>query len=234
MRICVLMPTFNEREVLERSVEKLLSAQPNLDLIVIDDSSPDGTGELAESLAVMDSRITVLHRRSKEGLGKAYAEGYELALSRSYQRIVQMDADGSHQAKDLAQLLAAESDLVIGSRWVAGGEVLNWPVHRLWISRLGNGFARFAIGTQLKDVTAGYRVYSADLLRKLPLKRIEAHGYGFQVEMTKWAMAAGASIEEVPISFIEREDGRSKMTSKIVAEAFLLCFKWLVERLVRR
>ena len=234
MKVCVLMPTFNEREVLAKSVAKLLEAQPDIDLIVIDDSSPDGTGELAEAIAKQDSRVSVLHRKSKEGLGKAYAEGYELALSRGYQRIVQMDADGSHQAKDLAQLLAAENDLVIGSRWVTGGEVLNWPGHRLWISRLGNTYARFAIGTQLKDVTAGYRVYSAELLRKLPLKQIEAHGYGFQVEMTKWAISAGASISEIPISFIEREDGRSKMTSKIVVEAFLLCSKWLFERLARR
>jgi dolichol-phosphate mannosyltransferase len=228
------MPTFNEREVIRTSVERLFSEQPNLDLIIIDDSSPDGTGVLADELAATDERVTVIHRDKKDGLGRAYAQGYQVALERGYQRIVQMDADGSHQPKDLASLLARDTDLVIGSRWVSGGAVKNWPSYRIWISRAGNSYARFAIGTGLKDVTAGYRVYSSELLAKLPTNQIRAHGYGFQVEMTKWALAAGARVAEVPISFIEREGGRSKMTYGIIAEAFLLCTGWLIARLLRR
>jgi dolichol-phosphate mannosyltransferase len=234
MKICVLMPTFNEREILETSVRKLFEAQPRVDLMIIDDSSPDGTGEIADRIAAEDYRVSVLHRKTKDGLGKAYAQGFQVALGRGYDRIVQMDADGSHQAQDLNKLLDSDANLVIGSRWASGGEVKNWPIHRLWISRAGNTYARFAIGSKVKDVTAGYRIYSAELLEKLPLNKIQAHGYGFQVEMTRLAMQLGASITEVPISFIEREGGRSKMTWGIIIEAFALCSKWLVMRLARR
>lgn len=228
------MPTFNEREVIRDSVRKLFAEQPEIDLFIIDDSSPDGTGELADELAATDNRVSVIHRAKKDGLGKAYAQGYEVALERGYKRIVQMDADGSHQPQDLALLLSRTEDLVIGSRWVSGGAVKNWPRYRLFISRAGNAYARYCIGTQLKDVTAGYRVYSSELLERLPTNKIRAHGYGFQVEMTKWALSAGASVAEVPISFIEREGGASKMTYGIIAEAFLLCTRWLLERLLRR
>jgi glycosyltransferase involved in cell wall biosynthesis len=234
LKTCVLMPTFNEREVIRDSVKKLFAEQPEIDLIIIDDSSPDGTGVLADQLAADDSRVSVIHRDRKDGLGRAYAQGYQVALERGYQRIVQMDADGSHQPQDLARLLARTEDLVIGSRWVSGGAVKNWPSHRLWISKTGNAYARFAIGTSLKDVTAGYRVYSSELLKKLPTDRIRAHGYGFQVEMTKWALSAGATTAELPISFIEREGGQSKMTYGIIAEAFFLCTGWLLMRLFRR
>lgn len=234
MKTCVLMPTYNEREVLAGTVSKLFQAQPQLHLVIIDDFSPDGTGELAEELASSDSRVSVIHRRAKEGLGRAYAQGYQHALEQGYERIVQMDADGSHQASDLGKMLAENSDLVIGSRWVSGGEVLNWPSHRLWISKAGNAYARFAIGSRIRDVTAGFRVYKAELISKFPLEKIQAQGYGFQVEMTRYAMAASASISEVPITFIEREGGQSKMTSGIIVEAFTLCTKWLLARLLRR
>lgn len=228
------MPTFNEIEVLAESVEKLFAVQPEVNLAIIDDNSPDGTGRLAEELAASDSRIHVIHRKQKAGLGKAYAEGFRYALENGFERVIQMDADGSHQAVDLEKLLSNDADLVIGSRWVSGGEVLNWPSHRLLISRLGNAYARFAIGAKLMDVTAGFRNYSANLLSQLPLEQIEARGYGFQVEMTKRALEAGASIKEVPISFVERVGGRSKMTWGIIFEAFGLCTKWLSERLLRR
>lgn len=228
------MPTFNEREVLAASVQKLFEAVPEVDLVIIDDASPDGTGEIADRLAAGNKRVSVVHRQSKDGLGRAYAQGFQLALERGYERVVQMDADGSHQATDLSKLLDSDADLVIGSRWVTGGEVLNWPIHRLWISRAGNAYARFAIGSKVRDVTAGYRIYKSSLIEKLPLKEIQAHGYGFQVEMTQLAMKLRASIEEVPISFIEREGGRSKMTSGIIFEAFALCTKWLLARLLTR
>lgn len=228
------MPTFNEIEVLAENVEKLFQVQPGVNLVIIDDNSPDGTGQLAQELASSDQRIHVIHRKQKAGLGKAYAEGFRYALEQGFERVIQMDADGSHQAVDLQKLLDSDADLVIGSRWVSGGEVLNWPSHRLLISRLGNAYARFAIGAKLMDVTAGFRNYSANLLSQLPLEKIEARGYGFQVEMTKQALEAGASIKEVPISFVERVGGRSKMTWGIIFEAFGLCTKWLFERLFRR
>ena len=230
----MLMPTFNEKEVLAKNVEQLFEFQPELNLVVIDDNSPDGTGRLADELAKADKRIHVIHRKEKAGLGKAYAEGFQYALEKGFSRVIQMDADGSHQAKDLSKLLDSDADLVIGSRWISGGEVLNWPLHRLLISRAGNAYARFAIGSKLKDVTAGFRNYSAALLAKLPVEEIEARGYGFQVEMTKKTLELGASVQEVPISFVERIGGSSKMTLGIVLEAFGLCSKWLLERLLRR
>jgi dolichol-phosphate mannosyltransferase len=234
MRVVVLMPTFNERELIQSSVTKVLAANSELDIIVIDDSSPDGTGVIADKIAAGEPRVSVIHRKQKQGLGRAYAEGFQVAIDRGYDRIIQMDADGSHQATDLGKLIDLEADLVIGSRWVSGGEVLNWPSHRLWISRAGNAYARYAIGSNLQDVTAGYRNYSAKLLSKLPLEKIQAHGYGFQVEMTRLALSAGAIIVEVPISFVEREGGRSKMTLGIIFEAFALCTKWMLQRLARR
>lgn len=228
------MPTYNEIEVLAENVTRLFELQPQLQLVIIDDNSPDGTGQLADQLAAADGRVHVIHRSSKAGLGKAYAQGFKYALEHGFDRVIQMDADGSHQASDLRKLLASDAELVIGSRWVSGGGVLNWPGHRLFISRLGNAYARFAIGSKLKDVTAGYRNYSATLLAKLPIEQIEARGYGFQVEMTKRALELGVNVVEVPISFVERVGGRSKMTWGIIIEAFSLCTKWLFERLFRR
>ena len=233
MKIAVLMPTYNEIEVLETTVQNLFQSQPDVDLIILDDNSPDGTGQLADQLAKENDQSHVIHRSHKSGLGKAYAQGFRYSLEHGYDRIVQMDADGSHRSKDLSKLLADNADLVIGSRWVSGGEVLNWPKHRLWISKAGNAYARFAIGSTIKDVTAGYRNYSAELLSKLPIEEIEAKGYGFQVEMTKLALERGGVVREVPITFVERESGRSKMTFDIIFEAFSLCTKWLFERIRR-
>lgn len=233
MKIAVLMPTYNEIEVLEDSVRNLFESQPDVHLVILDDNSPDGTGRLADRLATKNQQIHVIHRNKKSGLGKAYAQGFRYALDHGYDRVVQMDADGSHRPEDLSALLAEKADLVIGSRWVSGGEVLNWPRHRLWISRAGNAYARFAIGSKIKDVTAGYRNYSAELLRKLPIDSIEARGYGFQVEMTKLTLSEGGVVKEVPITFVERASGRSKMTFDIILEAFSLCTKWLIARLRR-
>lgn len=233
MKIAVLMPTYNEIEVLEDSVRNLFESQPDVHLVILDDNSPDGTGRLADRLATENQQIHVIHRNKKSGLGKAYAQGFRYALDHGYDRVVQMDADGSHRPEDLSALLAEKADLVIGSRWVSGGEVLNWPRHRLWISRAGNAYARFAIGSKIKDVTAGYRNYSVELLRKLPIDSIEARGYGFQVEMTKLTLSEGGVVKEVPITFVERASGRSKMTFDIILEAFSLCTKWLIVRLRR-
>jgi dolichol-phosphate mannosyltransferase len=233
LKTLVLMPTYNEISGLSESVEDLFRHNPDVSLLVIDDASPDGTGQLADQLASADPRIRVLHREGKQGLGKAYLAGYEYGLSNGYQRLVQMDADGSHRPEDLPALLESEADLVIGSRWTAGGEVQNWPKYREAISRFGNWYARFATGLPYKDLTAGYRVYSQELLKKMDVTSLEAQGYGFQVEMTRRAVWAGARIEEVPIVFVERSHGSSKMTYAIVFEAFWLCTKWLFHRTKR-
>jgi len=232
----VLMPTYNELEVLEGTVESLFESVPEIHLAIIDDNSPDGTGELADRLALKNKRISVIHRPQKRGLGLAYVEGFEWAVAHGFSHVVQMDSDGSHRPSDLPALLqeANSHDLVIGSRWVSGGEVKNWPAIRMLISRLGNRYAALMLGSGLKDLTAGYRIYSAKLLGKLPLSKMQAHGYGFQVEMTLRSSQAGAKIIEVPIHFVERESGESKMTLGIVLEAFLLCTRWGIARLFRR
>jgi glycosyltransferase involved in cell wall biosynthesis len=232
----VLMPTFNEISTLESSVRHLISTNPDLDVLVIDDNSPDGTGYLADQLAKNNGRVNVLHRSAKSGLGRAYIAGFRWGTARGYELLVQMDADGSHRPEDLPALLAKalEAELVIGSRWIRSGEVKNWPKYRQLISKFGNWYAAKALNSKLKDMTAGYRVYQADLIRRLNLDSIEAQGYGFQVEMTYQTQKLGAKVVEIPIQFIERENGVSKMTLDIVVEAFLLCTKWGILRLIRR
>jgi glycosyltransferase involved in cell wall biosynthesis len=233
MKTLVMMPTYNEISGLEDSVRSLFEHNQDVDLLIIDDNSPDGTGELAEKLR-SDNRVNVLHRTAKEGLGKAYLAGYEWGLGRGYDLLVQMDADGSHRPQDLPKLLNANADLVIGSRWIQGGAVANWPKHRELISRAGNLYARVTTGIGVGDLTAGFRVYRADALRQLSLSRLEAQGYGFQVEMTLRSKTAGLEVVEVPILFVERAQGASKMTKEIVFEAFWLCTKWGIRRLIRR
>lgn len=233
MSVLVMMPTYNEVQGLEASVKRLLEVNPDVEVLIIDDNSPDGTGELAEKLS-SHPKIHTLHRAGKEGLGKAYLAGYEWGLGRNYERLVQMDADGSHRPEDLQALLNTNADLVIGSRWMPGGAVENWPRYRELISRFGNLYASAATGIRIGDLTAGFRSYRSAALRKLDLVSLEAQGYGFQIEMTRRAVAAELSIAEVPIRFVERENGRSKMTYAIVLEAFWLCTKWGIRRLTRR
>lgn len=236
IKILVLMPTFNEISTLESSVRQLLSINPQLDVLVIDDNSPDGTGYLADQLAKEDARVHVLHRSEKSGLGRAYIAGFHWGIAQGYELLVQMDADGSHRPEDLPALLvkAQEAELVIGSRWIPGGEVKNWPKSRQLISRMGNWYAAAALDSEIKDMTAGFRIYQTELIRRLDLNSIEAQGYGFQVEMTYQTQRLGSKVIEVPIQFIERENGVSKMTFDIVVEAFLLCTKWGILRLIRR
>lgn len=226
------MPTYNELGQLEQSVELVLGQKLGLEILIIDDNSPDGTGELAEALAKKNPNIKVMHRKQKDGLGRAYIAGFHWALANGFDYVIQMDADGSHRAKDLQKLIevSAENTLVIGSRWVPGGEVVNWPRYREWISRAGNSYARFAIGSKVKDITAGFRIYPTKLLASLDLDLIQAQGYGFQVEMTKACLDRNVKVIEVPITFIERESGASKMTFGIILEAYLLCTRWLIRR----
>lgn len=228
MKTLVLMPTYNEAETLEKTAKELLNFNPTVDLMIIDDNSPDGTGAIADRLASSDKRVSVMHRHKREGLGAAYRAGFQRGLTSPYSHFVEMDADGSHRPIDLKLMLesVAQNDLLVGSRWIDGGEVSNWSKLRKAISKTGNRYARFLLKSHVADMTSGFRVYSRGLLEKLPINEMQAHGYAFQVEMTMRAEAHGAAIREVPIRFVERDGGTSKMSFWIVVEAFWLCTKW--------
>ena len=232
MRILVLMPTYNEVGMLELSIEQVLAQELDLEILVIDDNSPDGTGELADDLSLKHQQVSVLHRNQKQGLGKAYIAGFDWAIKQGFDFVVQMDADGSHRPGDLEKLTreAHSNRLVIGSRWTPGGKVENWPWFRRVISKAGNFYARKMLGSNVRDMTAGFRCYPTALLRTFPLGKVQAQGYGFQVEMTLLCQDRGVEILEVPIIFVERVRGKSKMTYGIVLEAFWLCTKWGVRR----
>jgi len=229
-RVVVLIPTYNERENLPRIVARVRAAVPAADVLVLDDNSPDGTGAVADDLASGDSQVNVLHRRGKEGLGAAYLAGFAWALDRGYDAAVEMDADGSHQPEQLPALLAAadHADVVIGSRWARGGTVVNWPLSRKVLSVGGNVYVKVMLGMSVNDATGGYRVYRATALRELDLDSVESQGYGFQVDMTWRAVRAGLDVVEVPIEFVERVVGESKMSGSIVQEAMLNVTKWSV------
>ena len=235
-QILVVMPTYREALTLETAVRELFVHNADVDLLIVDDNSPDGTGALAEALARDDQRISVLHREQKQGLGPAYLAGFAWGTSRGYEFLIEMDADGSHRAIDLPRLIAAapNADLVIGSRWVPGGSVVNWPLHRRLISRIGNLYVNLMLGVGVKDMTAGFRVFRASFLNRLELADVAAYGYSFQVEMAWRSIMAGGRVVEVPITFVEREFGQSKMTMGIVAEALWLVTKWGLRRLTLR
>ena len=232
MKTLVIMPTFNEAASLGSTVQVLMESAAKFDLLIVDDNSPDGTGLLADELAAQSSlknnRIFVLHRSNKDGLGAAYLEGFAWAFARDYEVVVEMDADGSHRAKDLPNILKAaeKADLVIGSRWIPGGAVVNWPWYRKLISRAGNFYARAMLHTNINDMTAGYRAYKTDFLKQLNLGGVAARGYAFQVEMALRVLRSGGVVVEVPITFVERSIGKSKMTTAIVLEALWLVTKW--------
>ena len=231
-RVLIVMPTYNERQNLEIMAGRIRESTPDADLLVVDDNSPDGTGDLAEKLAETDPRVHVMHRIEKAGLGKAYIAGFTWALERGYDVIVEMDADGSHRPEDLPRLLAAVADGadgVIGSRWVPGGKVVNWPKKREVLSRGANIYTRLMIGFSVKDATGGYRAYKASTLRRIDLSNVESTGYSFQVDITVRIIKAGLRIVEVPITFVERERGVSKMDSAIIREAFWRVFQWGVK-----
>ena len=236
MNTLVIMPTYNEALNLEHSVTELFAHNPAVKLLIVDDNSPDGTGTIADKLASSDDRISVMHRKEKSGLAGAYKAGFAWGIERGFEYLVEMDADGSHRAQDLPKLLAAapKNDLVIGSRWTKGGKVENWPWHRLMLSRWGNIYAQFMLASRTRDMTAGFRVYKAGLLQRLDLEHLSARGYSFQVEMTRKSEEAKAAIAEVPITFIEREHGVSKMSQSIVIEAMLLVTKLGLQRIFSR
>jgi len=236
MRAVVVVPTYNELEALPITLGRLRSAVPEADVLIVDDGSPDGTGDLADKFAIDDPAVQVLHRASKLGLGQAYIAGFRWALAQGYDVVVEMDADGSHRAEDLPRLLAAltTADLVLGSRWVPGGSVVNWPRHRQLLSRGGNTYTRIMLGLPLHDATGGFRAYRASVLANLDLGAIASQGYCFQVDMARRVLDAGGRVVEVPITFVEREQGTSKMSREIVIEALTRVTVWGVTHHARQ
>jgi len=224
----VIIPTYNERENLPLIVQRVRSAVPAADILVVDDSSPDGTGALADKIAAEDDHVEVLHRDQKAGLGAAYVAGFRHGLAAGYEVLVEMDADGSHAPEQLPRLLTAldHADLVLGSRWVTGGQVLNWPRSRKLLSQGGNLYTRLALGIDLHDATGGYRAYRRAVLQTIDLSSIASQGYCFQVDLAWRAVQAGFRVIEVPITFSERERGESKMSGNIVREALLRVTEW--------
>lgn len=227
-RVCVIIPTYNEIANLPTAVAGVRAAVPSADVLIVDDSSPDGTGELADQLAAADQQVHVMHRAGKEGLGAAYLAGFAWGLSAGYDVLVEMDADGSHRAIDLPALLDAleNADVVLGSRWVDGGAVVNWPRSREILSRGGNLYTRIALGIPLRDATGGFRAFRAEVLTDLDLESVASQGYCFQVDLAWRAMQRGFRVVEVPITFVERQQGTSKMNRAIVVEALWRVTQW--------
>jgi dolichol-phosphate mannosyltransferase len=236
-RMLVVIPTYNESGNLPRIVARVRAATPLVDILIADDNSPDGTGDIADALAAADAAVHVLHRPGKAGLGAAYLAGFEWALARGYDAVVEMDADGSHRPEDLPRLIAAlpDADLVLGSRWVAGGQVVNWPLSRKLLSRGGNAYTRVMLRAPVRDATGGYRIFRASALLLLDLGAVESQGYCFQVDLVWRAVQRGLVVREVPIMFVERELGTSKMSRAIVLEALAKVTRWGIDdRLGRR
>ena len=227
-RVLVVIPTYDERENLEWIVGRVRRAVPEVDVLVVDDGSPDGTGELADRLAAEDPQVSVLHRTEKAGLGAAYLHGFRVALERGYDVVGEMDADGSHQPEQLPLLLAAlrEADLVIGSRWVPGGSVVNWPLSRKVLSVGGNAYARMLLGIPVRDVTAGYRLFRRSTLESIDLGSVESAGYIFQTDLAFRTVRAGLRVVEVPIEFVERVRGESKMSRDVATESLRRITTW--------
>ena len=227
-RVLVIVPTYNEIDNLGPVLARLRAAVPDADVLVVDDDSPDGTGGLADTLASGDTQVQVLHRPHKRGLGAAYVAGFRWGLERCYDVLVEMDADGSHQPEQLPDLLAAlpGADLVIGSRWVPGGRVVNWPRSRQLLSRGGNTYVRLMLGLAVRDATGGFRAFRRATLERLALDDVSSHGYCFQVDLAWRAVRGGFTVTEVPIAFVERERGTSKMSGAIVREALWRVTVW--------
>jgi dolichol-phosphate mannosyltransferase len=230
-RMVMVVPTYNEVENLEWIVERLLRAVPETDVLVVDDGSPDGTGAVADGLAAREPRVSVVHRTEKAGLGAAYLHGFAVALDRGYDVVGEMDADGSHQPEQLYRLMEAlgDADLVIGARWIRGGSVVNWSPFRKALSVGGNLYARVLLGIPVHDVTAGFRLFRATTLRRIDLRDVESVGYCFQTDLTLRTVRAGLRVAEVPIEFLERERGESKMNRTVATESLRRITRWGVE-----
>jgi dolichol-phosphate mannosyltransferase len=230
-RVLVIIPTYQERENIELIVERVLSTVPTVEVLIVDDGSPDGTGKAADAMADEDPRVHVLHRTEKAGLGAAYIAGFDWALDAGYAVLVEMDADGSHAPEQLPRLLAAldRADLVLGSRWVPGGAAVNWPRRRELLSRGGSLYSRMALGIPLRDATGGYRVFRREVLEGIDYAAVASEGYCFQVDLARRSIEAGYRVVEVPITFVERVRGESKMSGAIVREALVKVTQWGIE-----
>ena len=233
-RVVMVIPTYDEAENLAWLVGRLRAAEPSVDILVVDDNSPDGTGEVADELAAADPAIHVLHRPGKGGLGAAYLAGFAWALDAGYDVVGEMDADGSHQPEQLHRLLDAlagldsggGADLVIGSRWIPGGSVVNWPLRREALSRGGNLYVRMLLGISTRDATAGFRLFRSSALEKIDLASVESTGYVFQTDLVTRCLRAGLTVREVPIEFVERVRGDSKMSGAVAAESLRRITRW--------
>jgi dolichol-phosphate mannosyltransferase len=227
-RVLVVIPTYQERDNIERILARVVDAVPTAHVLVVDDGSPDGTGKIADEIAGADARVYVLHRTEKNGLGAAYIAGFDWGRERGYDVLVEMDADGSHAPEQLPRLLAAldGADLVLGSRYVPGGAVVNWPRRREILSRGGNLYVRMALGLPLRDATGGYRAFRRAVLDGIDYADVASEGYCFQVDLARRAVAAGFRVVEVPITFVERVRGESKMNGDIVREALVRVGQW--------
>ena len=227
-RVLVVIPTYNEADNIKIIADRVRRAVPQVDILIADDNSPDGTGRIADELTAGDERVHVLHRPGKQGLGAAYVAGFGWAREHGYEAVVEMDADGSHAPEELPRLLDAlsEADAVLGSRYVPGGTVVNWPTSRMLISRSGNLYVRMALGMPFRDATGGYRAYRMPVLDKMEIDSVSSQGYCFQVDLAWRAYRQGFRVTEVPITFADRERGASKMSQSIVREAFWRVTIW--------
>lgn len=227
-RIVVIIPTYNEIENIDLAVAAVRVATPEIDILVADDNSPDGTGKRADEIAAVDHHVKVLHREGKEGLGAAYLASFQWAKQQGYDVVVEMDADGSHRAVDLPALVNAlvDADVVLGSRWIKGGRVVNWPKHREFLSRGGNLYTKLWLGMPISDATGGFRAFRISALDAIGIHAVESQGYCFQVDMAWRAVQAQQRVVEVPIVFVERERGESKMDQAIVKEALKRVTQW--------
>ncbi|TDC74827.1 polyprenol monophosphomannose synthase [Streptomyces hainanensis] len=234
-RVLVIIPTYNEAATLAPLIARLRTARPDCDVLVVDDDSPDGTGKIADEIAASDPAAHVLHRPGKEGLGAAYLAGFRWGLARDYDVLVEMDGDGSHQPEELSRLLTAlrGADLAIGSRWVPGGRVVHWPRHRELLSRGGSRYSRLLLGLPLRDVTGGFRAFRRRVLEGGLLTEVASQGYCFQVDLAHRVVRAGYRVVEVPITFVERSEGDSKMSREIVFEALWRVTAWGVAARLR-
>lgn len=228
MRALVIIPTYNEKENIEKIIPAVLAADPSISVLVVDDNSPDGTGQIADRLAASNPRIFVLHRERKSGLGQAYLAGFRWGIEKGFDYLFEMDADFSHDPKYLPAFLKAiaEADLVIGSRYISGVNVINWPMGRLLLSYYANVYSRIVTGLPLRDATGGFKCYRRQVLEAIDLSKVRSNGYSFQIEMSYRAWKKGFRLKEIPIVFIDRREGTSKMSKKIVREAI-----WMVWRL---
>lgn len=227
MKTIVIIPTYNEAENIEKLIAKIFSIDPSLNILIVDDNSPDGTARIVEKIMANDERVHLIKRPGKLGLGTAYIDGFKYAIERNYEAIFEMDADFSHNPEDIPRFLQEldNADLVVGSRYLTGVNVINWPIQRLVLSYFANLYTRIITGMPIRDATGGFKCFRAEALRKIELSKVKTNGYGFQIEMNFRFWANGFRVKEIPIVFTDRRNGTSKMNKKIIFEAVLLVWK---------